>query len=92
MSNVTLYTKDTCPYCFAAKALLKDKNVAYIEYEISDDPDRRSEMIARAGRMTVPQIFIDGYHVGGYDDLATLDGAGKLDALLAGNRPEGVAA
>ena len=92
MSNVTIYTKHTCPYCFAAKAMLKEKNVAYIEYEISDDPDRRSEMIARANRKTVPQIFIDGHHVGGYDDLAALDAAGKLDALLAGRRSEAVAA
>jgi len=85
MQPVEIYTKSTCGFCAMAKRLLQDKGVAYSEIEILSNPQRRPEMIERAaGRTTVPQIFIGETHVGGYDDLAALERAGKLDALLAG--------
>lgn len=84
MAHVEIYTKFTCPYCYRAKALLDAKGVSYDEIEISMDTARRGEMIDRAGgRTTVPQIFINGQHVGGSDDLAALDREGKLDPLLS---------
>jgi glutaredoxin 3 len=83
MPRIEIYTKFTCPYCYRAKSLLQAKGVDYEEVEISMGGDLRAEMIRRAGgRMTVPQIFIDGAHVGGSDDLAALDRAGKLDPML----------
>ncbi|GLS99719.1 glutaredoxin 3 [Sphingobium jiangsuense] len=83
MSHVEIYTKDYCGYCSRAKALLRDKGVAFEEYDITMGGPKRTEMIERSnGGMTVPQIFIDGRHVGGSDDLAALDRAGKLDPLL----------
>ena len=84
MAKVEIYTKTGCPYCARAKALLGEKGAAFQETEISADPDARQEMLGRAnGRTTVPQIFIDGAHIGGSDDLAALESSGKLDALLA---------
>ena len=81
---VTIYTTMFCPYCVRAKRLLGRKGVAFEEIAVDGDRDRRAEMIARAaGRRTVPQIFIDGRHVGGADELADLERTGKLDALLA---------
>lgn len=83
MAKVEIYSKDWCPYCSRAKQLLTAKGAAFEEYDISMGGPQRQEMIDRsAGRTTVPQIFIDGQHVGGSDDLAALDRAGKLDALL----------
>ena len=83
MAHVEIYTKDFCPYCHRAKALLNDKGVAFEEYDITMGGPKRAEMIQRAdGRTTVPQVFIDDRHIGGSDDLAALDAAGKLDALL----------
>lgn len=82
--NVEIYSKWGCPYCSRARALLSGKGVAYTEYDITMGGPRRAEMIERApGAMTVPQIFINGTHVGGSDDLAALEAAGKLDPLLA---------
>lgn len=84
MARVELYTKSTCPYCSRARRLLDDKGVGYEEYEISQDSAKRSEMIQRSnGRTTVPQIFIDGRHVGGSDDLAELERQGQLGPMLA---------
>jgi glutaredoxin 3 len=81
--DVTLYTKDYCPFCKAAKALLAKKGVAFMNIEISDNEEERAEMIQRSdGRSTVPQIFIGGFHVGGFTDLQALDKSGGLDALL----------
>ena len=83
--NITLYTKDYCPFCAAAKALLARKGAPVIEIDILAHPERRAEMIQKAGgRTTVPQIFIGGVHVGGSDDIHALDAAGKLDPMLAG--------
>jgi glutaredoxin 3 len=85
MAKVEIYTKIWCPYCTRAKRLLGDKGVAFEEYDISMGGPQRAEMIQRAnGGSTVPQIFIDGRHIGGSDDLAALDRAGRLDPLLAG--------
>ena len=84
MPTVTIYTKGWCPYCSAAKSLLKQKGVSFDEIEIDRTPAARSEMTARSGgRSTVPQIFIGERHVGGCDDLYALERAGKLDTLLA---------
>ncbi len=83
MAQVEIYTKSTCPYCARAKRLLDEKGVDYQETELLTQPDKRPEMIERAGgRTTVPQIFINGRHVGGSDDLAALEAQGQLDALL----------
>lgn len=84
MPAVTIYTKAWCPYCTAAKELLGQKGVAFTEVDIGRTPERRAEMIAKAGgRTTVPQVFIGERHVGGCDDLYALDRAGRLDPLLA---------
>lgn len=84
MAKVEIYTKFLCPYCTRAKALLTGKGVAFEEHDISMGGPLRAEMLERAGgRNTVPQVFIDGRHIGGSDDLAAMDRAGKLDPLLA---------
>ena len=84
MAKIEIYTKAFCPYCSRAKALLDSKGVEYEEIDITMGGPRRPEMIQRAGgRTTVPQIFIDGKHIGGSDDLAALDRQGGLDPLLA---------
>lgn len=86
MPPVDIYTTRACPYCNAAKALLKRKGVKYSEIDVSSDLDRREEMIQRAnGCMTVPQIFIGTMHVGGSNELHALERAGTLDTLLAGD-------
>ena len=84
-SPVEMYANSWCPYCAAARALLGSKGVQVTEIDIEALPERREEMIARSGRRTVPQIFIGPTHVGGYDDLAALERAGKLDLLLQGS-------
>jgi glutaredoxin 3 len=79
-----MYSTRVCPYCVMAEKLLQKKGVAHLEKILIDaDPAQREAMMARTGRRTVPQIYIGDHHVGGYDDLAALDRAGKLDALLA---------
>lgn len=84
MKNVEIYTSPTCGYCHRAKMLLNQKGVSFTEIDVVANPDRRPEMTERAnGGRTVPQIFIEGRHVGGCDDLYALDRAGKLDPLLA---------
>ncbi|UZK71022.1 glutaredoxin 3 [Sphingomonas sp. S1-29] len=84
MATIEIYTKAFCPYCTRAKRLLDGKDVSYTEHDITMGGPRRAEMIERAqGRTTVPQVFIDGQHIGGSDDLAALDREGGLDSLLA---------
>ena len=83
MKTVEIYTTQTCPYCTAAKSLLKKKGVAYKEIDVGGDPALRQAMTERAGRRSVPQIFIGGTHVGGCDDLHALDAEGSLDPMLA---------
>ncbi len=85
MQTVEIYTSPLCGYCHAAKRMLSDKGVSFIEYDIAGNPAKQQEMTARApGHRTVPQIFIGETHVGGYDDMAALERDGKLDPLLAG--------
>ncbi len=85
MPTVVMYSSQVCPYCRMAEKLLASKGVHQIEkIFIDSDPKLRDEMMARTGRRTVPQIYIDQTHVGGFDDLAALDKAGALDPLLAG--------
>lgn len=83
MAKVEIYTSPFCGYCHAAKRLLNKKGVDFTEIDVMQNPDRKPEMIQRAnGGRTVPQIFIDGTHVGGCDELHALDRGGKLDLLL----------
>jgi glutaredoxin 3 len=85
MATVEIYTSAWCPFCTRAKALLTSKGVEFTEIDVDWKPQEKKLMIERAeGRRTVPQIFIDGVGIGGSDDLAALDRAGKLDGLLAG--------
>lgn len=84
MAKIEIYTKFLCPYCSRAKSLLTTKGATFEEIDITTGGPRRQEMLERSGgRQTVPQIFIDGRHIGGCDDLHALDRAGGLDPLLA---------
>lgn len=83
MAHVEIYTSPFCPYCARAKRLLDGKGVSYEEIDVYQHPNRRDEMVERAGgRTTVPQVFIDGQSLGGCDDIHALDHQGKLDPLL----------
>lgn len=82
MAKVSIYATAVCPYCVMAERLLVSKGVRVTKIRIDLDIEKRVEMMERTGRRTVPQIYIDEYHVGGYDDLSALDRAGKLDNLL----------
>ena len=84
MPKITIYTTPICPYCVRAKQLLKQKGAAYDEIDVFMDKGKRSEMEARSGRYTVPQIFVGETHVGGCDDLYSLEQQGGLDPLLNG--------
>ncbi len=81
--KVVMYTTAVCPYCMMAERLLVSKGVEIEKVRIDLEPQRRAEMMEKTGRRTVPQIYVGETHVGGYDDLAALDRAGKLDPLLA---------
>jgi glutaredoxin 3 len=86
LARVEIYTTAFCPFCVRAKALLKGKGVAFEEIDVGDDPELRDKMVERAGgRRTVPEIFINGRIIGGYDELKELDDTGGLDPLLAHN-------
>jgi len=85
MAQVEIYSTPICPYCIRAKRLLMQKGVQFTDIDVMARPERRDEMTRRAGgRTSVPQIFIDGKHVGGCDDLHALEAQGGLDPLLAG--------
>jgi len=85
MASIEIYTQPFCPYCARAMSLLTRKGVAFTEIDAPHGSQARRDAIARSGgKTTVPQIFIDGQPIGGSDDLAALERAGKLDALLAG--------
>ncbi len=87
MAKIEIYTSPFCGFCFSAKNLLGKKNAEFEELDVMMHPKRRREMVARAGGQTsVPQIFIDGEHIGGCDDLYALEASGMLDAKLAGAR------
>lgn len=81
MLKVIMYTTGTCPYCQAARQLLKNKGIAFTEIDVHS-VERRVEMVNRSGRRTVPQIFFGNWHVGGYDDLAQLDAEGAIMEML----------
>jgi alkyl hydroperoxide reductase subunit F len=87
MSDIEIYSKSWCPYCNKAKALLKSKDLSYQEIDTTHDEDREREMVERSRRQTVPQIFIDGLSIGGYDDLAQLNATGELDRMLGVTEP-----
>ena len=82
MTKIEIYCTPFCPYCIRAKRLLDNKNVSYEEFRVDQEPDRNEEMIERSKRTSVPQIFIDDYHVGGCDDLFALEAEGALDSRL----------
>lgn len=82
MARILVYTTNYCPYCHGAKALLRSKGVQFEEVDVTDDPAGRAEMERLSGRRTVPQIFIDGKAIGGFDDARRLDSVGELDRLL----------
>ena len=82
MARVTIYTRQFCGYCSAAKSLLSRRGVEFDEVDVTGAPEKRSEMIARSGRFTYPQIFIGDRHVGGCEDLYALESRGALDELL----------
>ena len=85
MTHTEIYFKDWCPYSRRALRLLDRKGIEYTAIDITNDADElEQEMRERSGRTSVPQIFIDGRHIGGYDDMAALDAAGELDPLLYG--------
>lgn len=85
MTQIDIYTKPWCPYCKSAKALLRSKGVDFNEIDVSMDAQLEDEMQSRSGRHTVPQIFINDFHVGGSDDLHEAERNGELNALLTGN-------
>jgi len=82
MPKVVIYTTNYCPFCTRAKALLRSKDIDFEEIDVTHDERLQEEVRRLSGRRTVPQIFIDGKSVGGYDDIKELDAAGKLDSLL----------
>ncbi len=83
MPQISMYCTSWCPYCIAAERMLANKGVVEIEkIRVDLEPARRAEMLQRSGRRTVPQIYIDDFHVGGFEDLSALDQAGKLEAML----------
>jgi glutaredoxin 3 len=82
MADVIIYTTVSCPYCVQAKRLLDHKGVAYTEIDVTGDHERRQEIMRASGRRTVPQIFIDGQSIGGFDELYGLEQSGELDVLL----------
>ena len=91
MVKIQVYTTEYCPFCVRAKALLKSKGVRFDEIDVTNDPVAREQMVELAGgRRTVPEIFINGQIIGGYDDLKALDIAGELDPLLS--QPDGLIA
>ena len=84
LPQITIYSGPQCPYCTKAKALLQKKNVAYEDINVKEDSEKLNEMLERTGgRKTIPQIFVNGQHIGGCDDLYALNDAGKLDEMLA---------
>jgi glutaredoxin 3 len=80
--KIQMYTSDWCPYCSRARRLLQEKGVSFEEIDVDASPEARAEMVARSGRHTVPQIFVDDVHVGGSDDLLAREAAGTLDPLI----------
>jgi glutaredoxin 3 len=84
MPTIEIYTQPWCPYCARARALLQSKGVTFQEIDAPQGSEARAQSIARSGKTSVPQVFVDGVPIGGSDELRALDRAGKLDALLQG--------
>jgi glutaredoxin 3 len=82
MAEVIIYSTTYCPYCTRARQLLENKGIEYTDIQVDEKPDKREEMIAKSGRSSVPQIFINGQHIGGCDDMYALEYQGQLDKLL----------
>jgi glutaredoxin 3 len=82
MADVKIYTTRICPYCIAAKRLFAQREIAYEEIDVTGDPEKRAWLVSVTGRRTVPQIFIGGEAIGGFDELAALDQVGKLAEML----------
>ena len=82
MAHVEMYTTPMCPFCVRAKRLLQERGIAYDEFDVADDTELRVSVMERSGRRTVPQIFIDGRSIGGYEELAALDASGELATLV----------
>ncbi|MFT4613101.1 MAG: glutaredoxin 3 [Bacteroidia bacterium] len=81
-STITMYTTRFCPYCMRARQMLDDKNVAYTDLAVDNDPQLRTEMMQRSGQRTVPQIWVGEQHIGGFDDMYLLERQGQLDTLI----------
>ena len=93
MPRIAMYCTAVCPYCIAAERLLRSRGVTEIgKIRVDLDPTRRAEMMERTGRRTVPQIYVDDFHVGGFDDLSALDRAGRLVPLLASHNTDAAGA
>jgi len=86
--EIVVYSSQFCPFCFRAKAILQQKGAVFTEVNVDGNPQLRQEMTQKAGRHTVPQIWIGERHVGGCDDLMALNASGELDSLLGRNEPE----
>lgn len=84
-AKITMYATESCPFCLAARMLLTKKGATYTDILVTNDARKRAEMERLSGRTSVPQIFIDDTHVGGFDELYMLDKQGELDPMLAGN-------
>ena len=82
MAKVEVYSEESCAYCYRAKSLLDAKGVMYLEIDIEQDPSQEPELLNRCGSSTVPQIFVNGVHIGGANELGALETAGRLDELL----------
>ena len=90
MNRIEIYSAANCPWCDRAKSLLRARGIEFEEIDITADTARVVEMTERSGKRTVPQIFIDDFHVGGYDDMAAMDARGELDPMLGlGSDPHG---
>ena len=82
--GIEVYTTQSCPFCVRAKRLLTERGIPYVEFDVATDEALRNDVVRRSGRRTVPQIFIDGRSIGGYEELSTLDAAGELAGLQRG--------
>ena len=83
MARVEIYTTPSCPFCVRAKRLLQARGITYDEIDVAGDPELRADLVQRTGRRTVPQIFIDGEPIGGFEELAALDASTRLTNLVA---------
>ncbi len=88
MTHIEIYTKDWCPFCHRAKALLRSEDLSFEEIDVTIDTEREREMVLRSGRRSVPQVFIGARHVGGFDDLSALHDSGELYRIIEAEQRE----